>query len=237
MTPRNGTTVRLGAALGLLALALALALVACTTPAPRPGVGPPSPVTPPMPAPASTAALAAAIAADAKRSDHEPNPRARTELALDATRAANDCLALAPAAAACLYGNALALGLEARVHPTRAGELLKDMLESLGRAGDADATYDDAGPARVRALVLLKAPGWPLGPGDPEAGLAAARQAVALRPGYPPNQLALAEALARNQDATAARAAYQSARAAALAAPASTDRDEWIREADTGLRH
>jgi hypothetical protein len=226
---------RWGAVLGLLTLALAL--VACTTPAQRRAPAPASPVAAAVPAATSTAALAAAIAADAKRSDQDPNARARSELALDATRHANDCLALEPAAAACLYGNALALGLEARVHPTRAGELLKDMLDALGRAEDADATYDDAGPARVRALVLLKAPGWPLGPGDPEAALAAARRAVALKPGYPPNQLALAEALAKNQDQSGARAAFQSARTAALSAPASDDRDAWIREADAGLRH
>jgi hypothetical protein len=141
-----------------------------------------------------------------------------------------------PQAAACLYGRALALGLSARAHPARAGEFLSNMLEDLARAESADANYDEAGPARVRALVLIRAPGWPLGPGDIEAGLVAARRAVALRPAYPPNLLALAEALAKNGDAAGARESYTRAHDAALALPAAADRDQWLREADQGLQ-
>ena len=92
-------------------------------------------------------------------------------------------------------------------------------------------------PARVRALVLIRAPGWPLGPGDAEAGLVAARRAVALRPQYPPNLLALAEALSKTGDGNGARANYGRARDAALAQPAAADRDEWLRTADQGLQH
>ena len=91
-------------------------------------------------------------------------------------------------------------------------------------------------PARVRALVLIRAPGWPLGPGDAEAGLAAARRAVTLRPIYPPNLLALAEALATTGDRSGARENYARAHEAALALPAAADRDEWLREADHGLQ-
>ena len=59
------------------------------------------------------------------------------------------------------------LGLKARAHPLQANESLKAMLEALNRAEAADPAYDQAGPARVQALVLIKAPAWPLGPGDP----------------------------------------------------------------------
>jgi hypothetical protein len=59
---------------------------------------------------------------------------------------------------------------------------------------------------------------------------------VGLRPQYPPNLLALAEALAKSGDASAARAAWQQARERALALPATADRDEWLREADRGLQ-
>jgi hypothetical protein len=110
------------------------------------------------------------------------------------------------------------------------------MLEALTRAESADPNYDEAGPARVRALVLIRAPGWPLGPGDAESGLAAARRAVTLRPDYPPNQLALAEALAKSGDGAGAAENYAQARAAALAFPESPDRDEWLHEADQGLK-
>ena len=89
----------------------------------------------------------------------------------------------------------------------------------------------------MRALVLIRAPGWPLGPGDAEAGLVAARRAVALRPQYPPNLLALAEALAKTGDASGARENYARARDAAQALPAAADRDEWLREADQALKH
>jgi hypothetical protein len=196
------------------------------------------PLTPPPESaqPASVAALAEAIEANAKRSDHESDSKVRGELAAQASRDADACLSHEPQAAACLYGRAIALGLEARAHPVRAGELLGKMLEALGRADAADPNYDEAGPARVRALVLIRAPGWPLGPGDAEAGLVAARRAVALRPQYPPNLLALAEALAKSGDAGAARDYYARARDAALAQPAAADKDEWLREADQGLQ-
>ncbi len=185
--------------------------------------------------PASAAALAAAIDADAKRSEREPDSKIRGELAAEASRRAAACLSQQPQAAACHYGNAVALGLEARAHPTHASGLLSRMLTALTRAESADPNYEEAGPARVRALVLIRAPGWPLGPGDTEAGLAAARRAVALRPLYPPNLLVLAEALAKSGDASGARETYARARDAALAERASADRDGWLREAGQGL--
>jgi hypothetical protein len=186
--------------------------------------------------PSSVAALAAAIEADAKRSDHEPDSKIRGQLAAEADRHADACLSREPQAAACLYGRAVAFGLDARAHPTRAGEILRHMLDTLERAESADPNYDEAGPARVRALVLIRAPGWPLGPGDAEAGLVAARRAVALQPHYPPNLLALAEALAKTEDVNGARENYERARDAALALPAAADRDQWLREADQGLK-
>lgn len=209
---------------------LMLAAAGCAT---RPPPAPPAPHA----EPSSVAALAAAIDADAKRSDHEPDSKTRSELAAEADRDAQACVALEPHAAACLYWRGIALGLEARAHPTRAGELLNNMLDSLAQAESADPNYDEAGPARVRALVLIRAPGWPLGPGDAEAGLVAARRAVALRPQYPPNLLALAEALSKTGDGTGARENYARARDAALAQPAAADRDEWLRTADQSLQH
>ena len=194
------------------------------------------PRTSPSAEPASVPALAAAIQADSRRSDHESDSNARAELAADADRDAQACLAREPDAAACLYGHAVALGLEARAHPTHAGEFLSGMLDALSRAESADPTYDEAGPARVRALVLIRAPGWPLGPGDAEAGLIAARRAAALKPVYPPNLLALAEALAKNGNAGGARENYGKAREAALSMAPADDRDEWLRQADLGLK-
>src|ERR1700676_1769163 len=120
-----------------------LIVAACAT---RPRPAPPAPRT----APSSVDALAAAIEADAKRSDHEPDSKIRGDLAAEASRDAEACLARDPQAAPCLYWRAVALGLEARVHPTRAGEMLNSMLDTLRRAEIADPNYDEAGPARVR---------------------------------------------------------------------------------------
>jgi len=214
-----------------------ISVVGCATRPESPHqVTAPLPQAPPGAEPSSVPALAAAIEADSRRSDRETDSKTRTELAADAGRDAQACLAREPEAAACLYGHAVALGLEAKAHPTRAGELLNGMLDALARAESADPAYDEAGPARVRALVLLRAPGWPLGPGDAEAGLAAARRAAALKPLYPPNLLALAEALAKNGDASGARENYGKAHDAALSLSGAEDRDEWLREADQGLQ-
>jgi hypothetical protein len=219
---------------------LLLCAAACTTrlpPAPQSNPGSPSDTQPSATAAArSTAELAAAIDSASARSDAEPDPKIRAQLAAQAISDADVCMAHDPQAAACLYGRAVARGLNARAHPTHAGELLSSMLEDLARAESVDANYDEAGPARVRALVLIRAPGWPLGPGDPEAGLVAARRAVALRPLHPPNLLALAEALSKNGDGNAARESYARARDAAQSLPAAADRDQWLREADQGLQ-
>jgi hypothetical protein len=180
--------------------------------------------------------LAAAIAADARRSDTETDSKIREQLSADASRDAEACLTRAPGAVACLYYDAIALGLEARAHPLHAGELLKTMLDALTSAEAADRGYDHAGAARVRALVLIKAPAWPLGPGDADAGLVAARRAVDLEPAYPPNVLALAEALAKTGDVAGSRRLYGHAREMAAAMAPAADRDNWLRQANQGLR-
>lgn len=205
--------------------AIALLTAGCAAPPPRPE------------APGASTPIGQrfeAITRDAQLSEQARDTAVRAELAGDAGRQAEACLAIEPQAAACLYGHAIALGLEARAHPAHAGESLKRMLAELAAAEAADPAYDEAGPARVQALVLTRAPGWPLGPGDPAAAVVAARRAVTLRPRYPPNLLALAEALAKSADAAGARAAYQQARDAALALPESADREEWLREARRG---
>lgn len=206
--------------------AAALILAACKAPPSRPAA-PLSSMT--------VEQLAAAVAADARRSDTERDSRIRDQLAADALQYAQACLERAPQAAACLYYDGVALGLKARAHPLQASEALKSMLDALLKAEAADPAYDQGGPARVQALVLVKAPVWPLGPGDPEAGLTAARRANALRPDYPPNVLALAEALAKTGDTRGAVDAYRRARDLTQALPAGRDRDDWLRQADQAL--
>jgi hypothetical protein len=203
------------------------ALAACSAPV--------RPTTPSQPADRTPASLAAAVDTSARRSEHEADARVRGELATQAGRDAEECVSRAPETAACQYARGIALGLDAREHPLRASTSLADMLASLARAEAADPHYDSAGPARVRALVLTRAPSWPLGPGDPEEGLTAARRAVALNPEHPPNWLALAEAQTKTGATDAARASYERARDAARALPASQEREEWLTEAQAAL--
>lgn len=181
-------------------------------------------------------ALAGAVEADADQSEHEAGDTRRAT-AERARSNAEECLARAPEAAACQYAQGLALGLAAREHPLHARTLLHDMLASLARAEATDPDYDAAGPARVQALVLLRAPGWPLGPGNVAEGLAAAQRAVMRHPEYPPNWLALAEAQAKSGSGGSAHESGRRAHDAALAFPASPRRDAWLAEADSVLAH
>ena len=193
--------------------------------------------TAPLPssAPDTVEALASAIQSVATRSDHATDGDTRARLADQAMSYADRCMSMAAQDPACLYGRALALGLQARAHPTSANASLKAMLDALNKADTSDPNYDQAGPARVRALVLLRAPGWPLGPGDSEAALTSARRAVQLHPEFPPNQLALGEALAKAGDANGSRQAYERARDEANGYVANEDRDGWLREANQAL--
>ena len=169
--------------------------------------------------------------------DHERDGRLRAEMATSAVQTAQWCKRREPELPACEYWLAVAVGLQAREVRVTADDGLKTMVPALQFAIEKDPLYDDAGPHRVMALLLLRAPAWPLGPGDVEAGLENAKQAVALRPDYPPNVFALAEALAANKDRDRAREAYVSGKALAAARRDASDPDApfWIVEADQAL--
>jgi hypothetical protein len=181
--------------------------------------------------------LIGAVRTKAWLTEHERESRLRAETAVSAVQTAQWCKRREPELAACAYWLALAVGVQAREVRVTADDGLKTMVPALQFAINKDPLYDDAGPHRVMALVLLRAPAWPLGPGDVEAGLEHAKQAVALRPDYPPNVFALAEALAGNRDRDGAREAYIKGKALAAARRATLDPDApfWIVEADEAL--
>ncbi len=189
---------------------------------------------PPPAAKREPAASLATIQEISRRLESERDARTRGELASAAVDAGRRCEARAPAEPECEYGLALALGLQARERPSTAADGLKRMIERLRRVQAADARLDSGGPSRVLALVLLRAPGWPLGPGDPEAAVTEARKAVALFPDYPPNQLALAEGLLATGDQegghAAARRALDGARQ--LVAEGNRESARWVEEAE-----
>jgi tetratricopeptide (TPR) repeat protein len=174
--------------------------------------------------------LVGAVHAKAWLIEHAPGVD-RGALAASALDAAQFCERRAEGTPPCDYALAIALGLQARERHSTVLEGLKLMVEKLRRAAEGDPRLDRAGPERVLALVLARAPAWPVGPGDPESAVPAARKAVELFPDHPPNQLALAEALFANGDPEQGRAAAQRALALARASTA-PDAPEWVKAAE-----
>ncbi len=170
--------------------------------------------------------------------DRLPAGKARADKAVSAVQAAQWCVRRSPDLPACHYWLGVAVGLQAREVRSTAEDGLRKMVAELARAIEGDPAYEDAGPHRVMAMLLLRAPGWPAGPGDPEKGLEEARKAVELRPQFPPNQAALGEALAANGKRDQAREAYEKAKALALGGNESAlpDAAAWIADADDGLK-
>jgi hypothetical protein len=154
----------------------------------------------------------------------------RVTLADEALAAGEQCQARAPGSAPCDYWQAVAKGLGAREHPLTAVSELAGIIGLLKKADASAPLLDDAGPARVLALLLVKAPGWPVGPGDVEEALEVARTAVARAPGHP-----LAACLVAAAHAEGPREAY--AKAAELGrARGDADGAEWAAQAEAALK-
>jgi tetratricopeptide (TPR) repeat protein len=181
--------------------------------------------------------LLGAMRAITFRLEREKDGDARGKLAEQAVQLGQWCQRRAPQEPACDYRLAIALGQQARERSATGVDALKRMVELLRKAIAAAPAMDEAGPHRVLALVLARAPGWPVGPGDPEAALGEAREAAKLFPDAAENQLALAEALEKNEQPAEARAVYQRALALAQAADArkEPDAEGWQRDARAGL--
>ena len=185
------------------------------------------------PSPSDAAASAAEVHALARQIEQEPVASRRAALSESAVAAGQRCEQAAPGTPGCEYALAIALGLQARERPSTVREGLAQMAARLRRVAAIEPRLDRAGPDRVLALLLLRAPGWPLGPGDTEEALVAARRAVELFPDHAPNQVALAEALVANGEVDAGREAARRALALADAADAAGDPDArgWRRDA------
>lgn len=132
----------------------------------------------------------------------------RTAHADEAVAAATQCQQRAAGSVRCDYWQAVALGVSAREHILTALGELPRIIALLQKVIAADAQFDDAGASRVLALLLVRAPGWPTGPGSPDDALVEAQKAVALSPKHPLNHSALAECLVATGDVDGAKAAY-----------------------------
>jgi tetratricopeptide (TPR) repeat protein len=159
----------------------------------------------------------------------------RAALVDQAVAAGQQCQQRASGTAPCNYWQAVSLGLAARERPLTALGELKGIIELLKRADAQAPTLDDAGPARVLAMLLVRAPGWPVGPGSADDGLLLAQKAVELAPKHPLNHVALAECLAATGETDAAKAAY--VKAAELGrARGDVDGSEWATQAEAALK-
>jgi hypothetical protein len=157
--------------------------------------------------------------------EHEPGEERRSILSVEAVQASQWCAARASstkdtaAAIECKYRLALALGQQARERRSTAKDGLERMIALLEEVIAKAPTLDKAGGHRVLALLLLRAPGWPAGPGDPDTALEHARKADALVPNDADNLMVLAEARAE------ARLAYERAASIARERAAAGDPD------------
>lgn len=187
--------------------------------------------------PARIEGLVKAIAAWIWLTDHAPDPAARLDAATRAVQAAQWCGRRKPGDVTCDYWLGAALGVQARARPSTGLSALPAIEAAFKKAAQAAPLMEEAGPERALALLYLRAPAWPTGPGDPDLGLEHARRAVELKPEYPPNHLTLAEALAATGDAEGSRAAARRAleRAQAIHGRQEPEAHEWIEEARKAL--
>ena len=182
--------------------------------------------------PTGTAGLLGAAETAGWLIEHERSAAKREELVDTAMQAGQWCRKRDASNPACTYRLALAVGQQVREHPTTAADGLPTMLGLLREAAAADPALDHGGPQRVLALVLLRAPGWPVGPGDPDEGLVQAKAASAVDPSYPPNDLVLAEALEKTGAVDEGKALRVRAReeAARRAHEGDPDAADWLEE-------
>lgn len=124
------------------------------------------------------------------------------------------------------YYYAAFIGFRAQLQEVGGLDLLPEIVEHGRRAIEIDETFNDAAPLMMMGMVLLKAPAWPHGVGDPEEGLEMLERGVELTD-YPLNRLIYAKGLLIDGQRTAACKQL----AKVLAAP---KRGRW---AKTGRRH
>ncbi len=187
--------------------------------------------------PSDLDALVGAVRARVWLAEHEGDAEGRRRSALEAVQTAQWCESREPGSPLCAYWLGVALGVQARERRATALDALPRIEALFLQAAEAAPGLEQAGPDRALALLYARAPGWPSGPGDPDRALEHARRAVAQRPDYAPNQLALAEALRAVGEDAASRETYRRALELAQQALDSGEPDAptWAEEARRGL--
>jgi hypothetical protein len=110
------------------------------------------------------------------------------------------------------YLRALNLGLYVRTKGMTALGRLSELVRLLQVAG-TKPEQDEGGPWRVLGLLYVRAPAWPVGPGDVDAAVDLLKRTASDYPQHPLNHLYLAEALKESGDHAGARYEIGQARA------------------------
>jgi len=176
-----------------------------------------------------------AVRAQVWLAENDPDVELRRATAMKSVSTAQWCGRRDRENPTCPYWLALAVGVQANQRRATADDGLKVMIRALHSAIERDERTDRAGPHRVLALVLLRAPGWPVGPGDPDTGLVHAERAAELYPDFAPNWLALGEALRDTEQPARSLAAYRCALQVAEAQEGHPDSPGWTEEAHLAL--
>ncbi len=179
--------------------------------------------------------IVGAVRAQVWLAENDTDQQRRRDTATESVSTAQWCSRREPANPTCSYWLALAVGVQANQRRATANDGLQVMVRALHAAIERDERTDHAGPHRVLALVLVRAPGWPTGPGDPDTGLVHAEQAVSLFPDFPPNWLTLGEALHETDQPQRSLEAYRCALEAARGQLDHPDAVVWIQGAEATL--
>lgn len=124
------------------------------------------------------------------------NNAQRAEIARAGIEACKRLIASQPETAAGQYYLAMNLGklAQAEAPSLVAYRMVYEVEAAFLNATRLDVRYDHAGPARNLGQLYFQAPGWPLSVGNKRKAREWLELAVTLEPGYPENQLKLAEA-------------------------------------------
>lgn len=90
------------------------------------------------------------------------------------------------------YYCAINIGLAVSDTIMAAMKNLSKLNRHIERALIMDPDVDEGGPLRTLGYLLIRAPAWPTGIGDPDRGMILLEQAVTLYPAYPPNHIIMA---------------------------------------------
>jgi hypothetical protein len=176
-----------------------------------------------------TAGLALANCAQL-RADPETNEGLVIELSEQGMQAAR-LAASGPDDAEAAYLQAINLGLYLQAKGLVAIGRLPELVALLKTAG-TKPEIDQGGPLRVLGLLYVRAPAWPVGPGDLDAGLDLLKQAAVQYPEHPLNHLFFAQALSEADDPVGARRELSQARALSVADRYGDWAARWCKEAD-----